>query len=195
MRLGILDHGHRARARLFLRLIRWVTRHPVDPVVQLALYRPGFFGDPFLALAGEVLRGPSFWTPAEREYLAVFSSRLNQCPFCVRMHTEVASIESGGEIDMGHPESARPELLAVLPLLEQVSQSPVQLTAVGVDAVRAAGVPDEAIVYALHVSFIFNCINRLANAFGFGWESDHQVRLGAKVIHRTSYRLPRILMR
>ena len=53
MRLGILDHGHRARARLFLRLIRWVTRHPVDPVVQLALYRPGFFGDPFLALAGE----------------------------------------------------------------------------------------------------------------------------------------------
>ena len=107
MRLGILDHGHRARARLFLRLIRWVTRHPVDPVVQLALYRPGFFGDPFLALAGEVLRGPSFWTPAEREYLAVFSSRLNQCPFCVRMHTEVASIESGGEIDMRNPESAR----------------------------------------------------------------------------------------
>jgi uncharacterized peroxidase-related enzyme len=195
MRLGILDHGHRARARLFLRLTRWVTRHPVDPVVQLALYRPGFFGDPFLALAGEVLRGPSFWTPAEREYLAVFSSRLNQCPFCVRMHTEVASIESGGEIDMRHPESARPELLAVLPLLEQVSRSPAQLTAAGVDAVRAAGVPDEAIVDALHVSFIFNCINRLANAFGFGWESDHQVRLGAKVIHRTSYRLPRILMR
>src|SRR5512132_1325437 len=103
MRLGILDHGHRARARLFLRLIRWVTRHPVG--------------------------------------------------------------------------------------------SPAQLTAADVDAVRAAGVPDEAIVDALHVSFIFNCINRLANAFGFGWESDHQVRLGAKVIHRTSYRLPRILMR
>jgi hypothetical protein len=47
----------------------------------------------------------------------------------------------------------------------------------------------------LHVNFIFNCINRLANAFGFGWESGQQVRLGAKVIHRTSYRLPGILMR
>ena len=111
------------------------------------------------------------------------------------MHTEVASVESGGEIDMRHPESARPELLAVLPLLEQTSRSPAQLTAADVDAVRAAGVPDEASFDALHVSFIFNCINRLVNAFGFGWESDHQVRLGAKVIHRTSYRLPRILMR
>jgi len=61
--------------------------------------------------------------------------------------------------------------------------------------VRSAGVPDEAIVDALHVNFLFNCINRLANAFDFGWESDHQVRLGAKVIHQTSYRLPTILMR
>ena len=194
MRLGILDHGHRARARLLLRLTRWVTRHPIDPVVQLALYRPEFFGDPFLALAGEVLRGPSFWTPAEREYLAVFSSQLNQCPFCVRMHTEVASIESGGEIDMSQPP-ARPQLQAVLPLLEQASRSPAQVTAAGIDAVRSAGVPDEAIVDALHVNFLFNCINRLANAFDFGWESDHQVRLGAKVIHQTSYRLPTILMR
>jgi alkylhydroperoxidase family enzyme len=166
--------------------MRWATRHPIDPVVQLALYRPEFSGDSFLALAGEVLRGPSFWTPAEREYLAVFSARLNQCPFCVRMHTDVASIESGGQIDMRPPGSARPELLAVLPL-EQVSRSPAQLT--------AAGVPDEAIVDALHVGFISNCINRLANAFGFGWEYDNQVRLGAKVIHRTSYRLPRFLMR
>jgi len=194
VRLGILDHGQRARARLLLRLTRWATGHPIDPVVQLALYRPAFFGDPFLALAGEVLRGPSFWTPAEREYLAVFSSQLNQCPFCVRMHTEVASIESGGEIDMSQPP-ARPQLQAVLPLLEQASRSPARVTAAGIDAVRSAGVPDEAIVDALHVNFLFNCINRLANAFDFGWESDHQVRLGAKVIHQTSYRLPTILMR
>jgi AhpD family alkylhydroperoxidase len=165
------------------------SRRPAGPV------RPGFFGDPFLALAGEVLRGPSFWTAAERECLAVFSSQLNQCPFRVRMHTQVAGLESGGEIDVHHPQSAPPELLAVLPLLERVSRSPAQLTGADVAAVRAAGVPDAAIVDALHVNLIFNCINRLANAFGFAWDSDHQVRLGAKVIHRLSYRLPRILMR
>jgi hypothetical protein len=38
-------------------------------------------------------------------------------------------------------------------------------------------------------------LNRLANAFDFSWDSDQHVRVGAQVIHRISYRLPRILMR
>ena len=54
---------------------------------------------------------------------------------------------------------------------------------------------DEAIVDALHVNLIFNIMNRLANAFDFSWDSDQHVRVGAQVIHRISYRLPRILAR
>ena len=46
------------------------------------------------AFGSDVLRGPSYWTAAEREFLAVFTSRLNECPFCVRIHTETARIES-----------------------------------------------------------------------------------------------------
>ena len=68
MRLAILDHGHRTPARIFIGLVRRATGHPLDPVAQLALYRPGFFGDPFLTLLGQVMRGRSYWTPAEREY-------------------------------------------------------------------------------------------------------------------------------
>ncbi len=195
MRLTILDHGHRRRAKIFLALIRRATRHPADPVIQLALYRPDFFGDPFVALAREVLRGPSFWTPAEREYLAVFCSRLNQCQFCVRIHTEVTSIASRGEIDVRHPDSARPELLAVLPLLERASQNPEQVTPADAETARAAGLPDEALVDALHVSLVFNTINRLAQAFGLAWDSDHHTLLSARVLHRISYRLPRFLTR
>jgi hypothetical protein len=195
MRLAILDHGQRTRARVFLALIRLVTRHPADPVIQLILYRPEFFGAPFIALVGEVMRGPSFWTPAEREYLAVFSSQLNQCRFCVRIHTEVTGIASRGEVDVADPQSARPELLAVLPLLERASQNPAQLLPADVEAAREAGLPDAAIVDALHVNLIFNTINRLVNAFGLAWESDRQLRLGAKVLNRISYRLPRFLLR
>jgi len=195
MRRAILEYGHRLRARLFMRLVRGLTRQRIDPVAQMALYRPRFFGDAFLTLAGDVLRGPSFWTPAEREYLAVFTSRLNDCPFCVRMHTETARLESGGAVDVDDSGSLRPEVAAVLPLLEKVTRTPERVTATDVRAVRAAGVPVDAIVDALHVNLIFNTMNRLANAFDFAWDCDEQVRLGAKVIHRINYRLPRVLTR
>jgi AhpD family alkylhydroperoxidase len=195
MRPSVLEHGHRLRARIFIRLIRALSRQRIDAVAQMALYRPQFFGDPVLSLGPEVLRGQSFWTPAEREYFAVFTSRLNECPFCVRIHTETTRVESDGAIDVNDSESMRPEVAVVLPLLEKVTRTPDLVAGADVEAVRAAGVPDEAIVDALHVNLIFNIMNRLANAFDFSWDSDEHVRVSAKVIHRISYRLPRLLMR
>jgi alkylhydroperoxidase family enzyme len=150
MRPAVLEDGHRLRARIFIRLVRALSRQRIDPVVQMAMYRPQFFGDPFFILGPEVLRGPSYWTPAER-------------------------------------------VAAILPLLEKVTRTPDQVASADVDAVRAAGVPDEGIVDALHVNLIFNIMNRLANAFDFSWDSEEHVRVGAKVIHRISYQLPRVL--
>src|SRR5262245_41016123 len=100
MRPDVLEHGHRLRARLFILLVRLLIRQRIDPVAQMALYRPDFFGRPMFDFASEVLRGRSFWTPAEREFLAVYTSRLNECPFCVRMHTETTRVESGGALDV-----------------------------------------------------------------------------------------------
>jgi AhpD family alkylhydroperoxidase len=179
---------------MFIRLIRVLSGQRIDAVAQMALYRPQFFGDPVLTLGREVLRGPSYWTPAEREYFAVFTSRLNECPFCVRIHTETTRVESRGAIDVNDSGTMRREVAAVLPLLEKVTRTPDQVASSDVDAVRAAGVPDEGIVDALHVNLIFNIMNRLANAFDFSWDSDQHVRAGAQVIHRISYRLPRFLV-
>jgi uncharacterized peroxidase-related enzyme len=195
MRPSVLEHGHRLRARMFIRLVRVLSRQRIDPVAQMALYRPQFFGDPMFRMGSEVLRGPSFWTPAEREYFAVFTSRVNECPFCVRMHAETTRVESAGTIDVNNSGSIRPEVAAVLPLLEKVTRTPDQVKSSDVDAVRAAGVPDEGIVDALHVNLVFNIMNRLANAFDFSWDSEQHVRVGAQVIHRINYRFPRILMR
>jgi hypothetical protein len=195
MRPSVLEHGHRLRSKMFMRLIRLLSGQRIDAVAQMALYRPQFFGDPVLTLGPEVLRGPSYWTAAEREYFAVFTSRLNECPFCVRIHTETTRVESSGSIDVNDPTTIRPEAAAVLPLLEKVTRTPDQVTSADGDAVRLAGVPDEAIVDALHVNLIFNIMNRLANAFDFQWDSEQHVRAGAQVIHRISYRLPRFLAR
>jgi hypothetical protein len=69
------------------------------------------------------------------------------------------------------------------------------VTAADVAAVREAGVPDDAIVDALHVAFIFNTVNRMAGAFGWSWDSERHVQVAAQAIHRTRYRLPRFVMR
>jgi AhpD family alkylhydroperoxidase len=195
MRPSVLEHGHRLRARMAIRLVHALSRQRIDAVAQMALYRPEFFGKPMFTLGPEVLRGPSYWTPAEREYFAVFTSRLNECPFCVRIHTETTRVESAGAIDVNDSGSMRPEVAAMLPLLEKVTRTPDQARGSDVDTVRAAGVPDEAIIDALHVSLIFNIMNRLANAFDFSWDSEEHVRTSAKVIHRISYRLPPFLVR
>lgn len=195
MRPAVLEHGHRLRAQMFIRLVRLLSGQRMDAVAQMALYRPQFFGDPVLTLCAEVLRGPSYWSAAEREYFAVFTSRLNECPFCVRIHTETTRVESVGAIDANDSTSIRSEAAAMLPLLEKVTLTPDQVASADVDAVRAAGVPDEAMVDALHVNVIFNIMNRLANAFDFSWDSEQHVRIGAQVIHRVSYRLPRFFVR
>ena len=50
-------------------------------VVGALSYRPALWGMPFSEALQQVMRGPSDWTPGERELFAAFVSALNQCPF------------------------------------------------------------------------------------------------------------------
>jgi alkylhydroperoxidase family enzyme len=60
-----------------------------------------------------------------------------------------------------------PPLRAVLGYLEAVTLRPDEVRARDVEAVRTAGVSDQAIVDALLVAAYFNLIDRLADSFGF----------------------------
>jgi uncharacterized peroxidase-related enzyme len=195
MRLEILERGHKLPARLFIRLSELLSRQRMDNVALTAMHRPDFWGGPFFTLGTRVLRGPSYWTAGEREYMAMLVSRFNDCPFCVRVHTETTRIEARHEVSVDDPRVLRPELAAVIPLLEKLTKDPGSCGPADVEAVRAAGVPDEAIIDALHVGFLFNTVNRMANAFDWTWNSEEHVRVAAKVIHRIKYRLPRFILR
>jgi hypothetical protein len=50
-------------------------------VIKTLLYRSELFGEPFSEELHDVMRGPSDWTPGERELFAGFASHLNQCLF------------------------------------------------------------------------------------------------------------------
>jgi hypothetical protein len=80
MRLQKVHAGHGLRDRAMLGMMRLMMGH-APGVVRTLMYRKEFFGKPWTALTQQVMRGPSPWTPGEREIFAAFVSRLNQCVF------------------------------------------------------------------------------------------------------------------
>jgi hypothetical protein len=81
MRLDVVDRGHAPAEAALLDQIR--ERSGAEPlgVVKTIMYRPEIFGRPFSEALDLVMRGPSEWSPGERELFAAFTSLLNQCPF------------------------------------------------------------------------------------------------------------------
>jgi hypothetical protein len=81
VRLDVVDHGHAPDEAAVLQQIR--ERSGAEPlgVVKTLMYRPELFGLPFSEELDVVMRGPSDWSPGERELFAGFTSLLNQCPF------------------------------------------------------------------------------------------------------------------
>lgn len=171
MRLRVLDHGHRLPARMFFGFTSLVSRVPMSDVPKTLLYRPEFFGAVFLDLSAAAMRGPSFWTAGEREYMAMRTAERLQCPYCAVTHTELVRIA-------GDPTPLRPELVAALAFLE--------------DLTPPGRVPHDAMVDALNVSLIWQVVNRLANAFGFALLPG-QLESGTRSLHRFGYRFPRLL--
>jgi hypothetical protein len=81
MRLEVLDRGHRLRTKALFGLIRVVSRHRAPDVIRLLMYRPEFFGTAINEVFHEALRGPSEWSVGERELMAAFVSKTNECEF------------------------------------------------------------------------------------------------------------------
>jgi hypothetical protein len=81
MRLAVIDSGHRpAEAEALAEIRERSGREPLG-VVKTLMYRPELFGHPFSQALQDVMRGPSDWSPGERELFAAFTSQLNQCLF------------------------------------------------------------------------------------------------------------------
>jgi uncharacterized peroxidase-related enzyme len=193
MRLAILDTGHNFGTKVLFALIRLLTRQPTPEVVKLVSYRPDFFGAPMKKVTQEAMRGPSAWSVGDRELMAAFVSRVNECEFCIKAHTAVAVRAYGDEpkvaaalSDLETTPIGEP-LRATLRVLGKLTRE----QAVGPDdmrAVLAAGVSPQQIEDALSVAFAFNTINRLANAFAFVVPGPKAFEAGAKFLLAHGYR-------
>ncbi len=199
MRLPVVATGHRRRQRIALRVLRLVGRTDPDPVIVSALYRPELFGRGFMQLAKAAMRGQSEWTDGERELFGAFVSRLNQCRFCSGIHSGMAERSKAGELiaqlDRWEDGTLPDRLVVTLRLLQTVTLRPDQVGPEDIQAVRDAGLSDQAIKDALYVATLFNTINRIANSLDFGWETEADRLKLVAGLHRSGYNLPAFILR
>ncbi len=193
MRLTILDSGHRVGTKMLFALIRAMTRQATPEILKLVTYRADFLGLHLKQLTHEAMRGPSAWTVGERELMAAFVSKTNDCEFCIRAHTAVASrayrdramvsavLSNLDTADIGEPLRATLRMLGKLTGWQTLDVGDMR-------AVLAAGASAEQIADALAVSFAFNTMNRLADAFGFSVADPEVFDAGAKYLLDHGYR-------
>lgn len=193
MRLSILDTGHVFRTRLLFALIRTVSRQPTPEPLKLIAYRPEFFGRQMKAVTHEAMRGPSVWTVGDRELMAAFVSKMNECDYCINAHSAVAARAYGDEAkvsaalaDLNHAPIAEP-LRATLRLLAKLLREG-SVTEDDMGPLLAAGVSPEQVEDALAVAFAFDVTNTLAGAFGFTVPGPKAFEAGAAYLLSRGYR-------
>ena len=140
----------------------------------------------------EAMRGPSTWSVGDRELMAAYISKVNDCPFCVGAHTATAAAAYSdservaavlADLDFAPLPN---ELRATLRMLETLTRTGT-LSADDLRAVLGAGVSPEQIEDALAVGVAFNTTDRLANAFAFGVLDQDGFEAGAKYLLRRGY--------
>ena len=158
-----------------------LTNMPESPVLGDVLKRFPKGIKPLLEYHDVILRGPSPFTPAERELIAAYVSGLNACSFCFGAHTTIAealgiqpevftALMNEGVDNAPVDEHFKP----VLRYVEILTRSPSKVRPADSKAMRDAGWDDEAVHDAAIVCALFNFMNRLIE--GTGITTNDEVR-------------------
>jgi uncharacterized peroxidase-related enzyme len=141
----------------------------------------------------EILRGPSPLSPALRELIAAYTSRLNECEFCTQAHVAVAAELFGSEEMVWEvlrdldASSLKEEEKALFRFVGKVTKDLPAMTEADIQSVRAAGWSDEAIFYTITVCALFNFYNRWITASGVQAVSAEGHRVHGKVLAQKGY--------
>jgi uncharacterized peroxidase-related enzyme len=193
LRLKILNSGYSLGVKLLFSVIRIVSHHPVPDAAKIVFYRGDFYGSNMKKLSHEAMRGPSAWSAGDRELMAAFVSKINECPFCIAAHSATATLAYNDEekvsavlFDLDTAPIGQP-LRATLRMLGKLTREQT-VTPEDMREVLAAGVSREQIEDALAVCFAFNVTGRLANSFGFEMLSPAGFAAGADFLLKRGYK-------
>lgn len=141
---------------------------------------------PFVQLLNNVMSAESELSKAQREMIALYASRLNDCHYCVGSHTCVlADLETDEDLlDSLVNRSTEPlddNLRAVFTFAHKLTLEPGNISEADIDAVRTAGWSDQTIEDTICVVSTFAFLNRLVDGVGIVGSKDHFQQVGGMV--------------
>ena len=132
--------------------------------------------------------------PKLRELIAAYTSRLNDCEFCMKSHTAIAGELYGDEnfvrAVLNDPDSSGlpDKEKALLRFVAKITLALPAITAADSQHLRDWGWTDDAIFYTITVCALFNFYNRWITASGVPAVSDESHRSRGKLVARHGYR-------
>ena len=138
---------------------------------ELLMYKPST-GEALLNLAQALLHGPSPIDKKNRELIAAYTSKLNQCEFCYESHkaAAIAHYQNEQEVNciLDQPfEYPQDNVLKLLfKIVEKVQKSGQMMTLSDIEFYNKNGVSDEMIHDTVLITAAFCMYNRYVDGLG-----------------------------
>lgn len=129
-----------------------------------------------LSHAQEILREPSCLSPADREVIAAYTSKLNGCQYCRGSHTAFAESLGADTTDLAMIESGNIEnhrLATLLGYVKKLTLAPSTISNADKETVHSAGFSEDELKDAIAVCAAFNLYNRIVEGHGIAPHDDY----------------------
>ncbi len=141
---------------------------------------------PFVELLNNVMSAESELSKAEKEMIALYSSHLNDCHYCVDSHASVLTNQNTEKelvhsLSNGSTNGLDDKLLDIFKFTKKLTLEPAKISKPDIDAMRSAGWSDKTIEDTICVVSTFAFLNRLIDGFGVTGSENHFLQVGEMV--------------
>lgn len=159
-------------------------------IVSLFMYDKGM-AKTLSAMAQELMRRPSPLSEGERELIAAYASKVNECQFCYRSHASCAAEYLGDYVvDMaiheGYVEGLNDRLRHLCYLAGMVTLLQRDKIAELVVKLKDMGVSDQEIHDTVAIAAFFNMCNRYVDGLATTFEPGEEIQ-GGKSLAKYGY--------
>ena len=141
-----------------------------------------------IAMASRLLFTESHLSRKIKEMIATYISALNSCPYCFDSHASSLRTQGGSDELLQALSNANLDSTSLslrdrrmLDFVGKVTIESYKISPADIDLMKGVGWDQQEIAEAVHITALFACFNRVANAFGL--PSQNLLDLGPNLVN------------